>query len=125
MMTPYQDKALALEERTIAFSVSIIKTCGQYSKDFSLRPLIDQVIRSSTSIGANYAEANNAISKADFRSKIFISKKEAAETRYWLRVLNELVDNKHLPVLHQEAHELNLIFQKIISTMKNDVQNRN
>lgn len=118
-MTIYQDKLQALENRMIAFSVSIVKSVGPYSKQSELRPLVDQVIRSATSIGANYSEANNASSKTDFKSKIFIAKKEAAETQYWLRVLDELVTNQELANLKQEALELNLILQKIISTLKN------
>lgn len=111
-MSDYLEKQRALENRTVLFSVDIIKVCGHYAQDPSLRPLINQVIRSSSSIGANYAEANNASSKADFRNKIFISKKEAAETVYWLRVLYELTNDDKL-----------LVFQKVVSTMKSDVQN--
>ena len=122
-MTTYTDKQQILEERTIVFSVAVIRTCGQYAKDHSLRPLINQVIRSSSSIGANYAEANNASSKADFKNKVFISKKEAAETVYWLRILHELTQDDAILPLKQEAHEFNLIFQKIVSTMKSDATN--
>ncbi|MES2971799.1 MAG: four helix bundle protein [Patescibacteria group bacterium] len=116
-MTIYQTKLQQLEQRTINFSVNIIKTCGKYSGDVTLRSLIDQLVRASTSIGANYAEANNASSKADFKNKIFIAKKEAAETRYWLRVLSELLPNEDFNELSQEALELNLILQKIVTTM--------
>lgn len=119
-MTIYQEKLQALENRTVSFSVTVIKTVGKYTKQAELRPLIDQLIRSATSIGANYAEANNASSKIDFKNKIFIAKKEAAETRYWLRVLSELTPKGDLDDLQQEALELNLILQKIISTMKNE-----
>lgn len=118
-MTIYQNRLQALEKRTIEFSVQIIKTCGKYAKDPSLRSMVDQVIRSATSIGANYAEANNASSKQDFKNKIFIAKKEAGETRYWLNVMSELLPNEDFGKLQQEALELNLILQKIISTMKN------
>lgn len=118
-MTIYQDKIGQLEERTIAFSVLTVRTCGKYAKDPSMRPMIDQVIRSATSIGANYAEANNASSKVDFKNKIYIAKKEAAETRYWLKVLAELLPSEDFGKLEQEALELNLILQKIISTIKN------
>lgn len=126
-MTPFQQKAKQLEDRTVSFSIDIIKTCGTYSGDRTLQPLIRQIIKSATSIGANYAEVNNASSRADFRNKIYIAKKEAAETRYWLRVLNELLPDVDLSGLMQEARELNLIMQKIISTMKasNEQQNGN
>jgi len=118
-MTIYQDKMQALENRMIAFSVSVVKTLGKYTKTPELKPLVDQVIRSATSIGANYAEANNASSRLDFKNKIYIAKKEAGETRYWLRVLSELLPNEDLSRLQQESLELNLILQKITSTLKN------
>ncbi len=117
-MTIYQTKLQQLEDRTIDFSVTIVKRFGKYSKDPTLQPLINQLIRSATSIGANYAEANNASSKSDFKNKIHIAKKEASETRYWLRVLKELLPNENFDNLEQEALELVLILQKIVSTMK-------
>ncbi|HET7319990.1 MAG TPA: four helix bundle protein [Candidatus Saccharimonadales bacterium] len=117
-MTIYQTKLEELEKRTVDFSVKLVKQCGPYSKNQSLRPLIDQVIRSATSIGANYAEANNASSRTDFKNKIFIAKKEAAETKYWLAVLAELLPSEDFAQLRQEALELTLIFQKIVSTLK-------
>lgn len=118
-MTIYQEKIQALEDRTVAFSVSVVRICGKYAKNVTYRSLVDQVIRSATSIGANYAEANNASSKTDFKNKIFIAKKEAAETRYWLKVLAELIPEEDFGALQQEALELNLILQKIVSTIKN------
>lgn len=121
-MTIYQTKLRGLEQRTIAFSVAVVKYCRPYAKDQALSPLINQLIRCATSIGANYAEANNASSKIDFKNKIFIAKKEAAEARYWLRILAELKPSQDLSELQQEALELNLIFQKIISTIKNAKQ---
>lgn len=117
-MTIYQEKASALERRTVVFSVQLIKQLGVYSGDKVLKSLISQVVRSATSIGANYAEANNASSKQDFKNKIYISKKEAAETRYWLTVLQELLPTEDLSKLRQEALELTLIFQKIVSSLK-------
>lgn len=117
-MNTYQLQRKQLEERTINFSIDIINMCGKYSKSLTLRPLVSQLIRSATSIGANYAEANNASSKADFKNKIFIAKKEAAETRYWLRIFDSLVPEGNFSRLQQEALELNLILQKIISTLK-------
>ncbi len=116
-MNTHQKKQKELEDRTINFGVSVIRKCSLYSKTYELRPIIHQVVRSSTSVGANYAEANNASSKADFKNKIFIAKKEIAETRYWLRVFAELLPDEDFSNLSQEALELNLILQKIISTM--------
>ncbi len=117
-MTIYQTQLLAFEKRTVDFSVSVVKRCGPYGKDSVLRSLVDQVIRSATSIGANYAEANNASSTADFKNKIYIAKKEAAETNYWLTVLTELLPDEDFIALRQEALEFTLIFQKIVGTIK-------
>jgi len=107
-----------LSERTIAFSVSVVKHCARYEKP-ALRSIIDQVIRSSTSVGANYAEANNAASKTDFKNKIYIAKKEAAETEYWLEVLKRLGDTtEELEQIKTECHEILMILQKIITTLR-------
>ncbi len=107
-----------LSERTLAFSVAIIKHCVHY-KQASLRSIVDQVIRSSTSIGANYAEASNAASKVDFKNKIYIAKKEAAETEYWLKIFQKLGDSSdELAALIKECHELLMILQKITNTLR-------
>ncbi len=117
-MAIYQENLRALEQRMVDFSVSVVTTCGQYSANSTPRPLIDQLIRSATSIGANYAEANNSSSRNDFRNKIYIAKKESGEARYWLRVLSAVLKTENLNHLQQECLELNLILQKITSTLK-------
>ena len=106
------------EDRLTSFSISIILTIKNLPKTTENRIITSQLIRSSTSIGANYAEAINAISKMDFRNKIFISKKEASETRYWLRILE--ATNPELDASNElgEINELLLILQKIVSTLK-------
>lgn len=108
------------EERTAKFGESVIRFCRSVKQDSVSQPLINQLVRSSTSIGANYMEANSASSKKDFRNKIFICKKEAQETKHWLRMLsgcflNE-VDNTRQ--MWKECQELTLIFGKIISSMR-------
>ena len=107
-----------LEDRTVTFSVNIVIMLGKYSEQPTLRPLVIQIIRSATSVGANYAEANNGSSRADFKNKLYISKKEAAETVYWLRVLKELIPQEDLTELFNEATALYLILQKATNTMK-------
>ena len=102
----------------IDFSVDVIKSFDKYSKSPTLRSSVEQLLKSATSIGANYTEAN-ASSKIDFKNKIYIAKKEAAETRYWLDVLTRVIPNEDFSALAQEALELNLILQKIVSTIKN------
>ncbi|NTV41278.1 MAG: four helix bundle protein [Candidatus Moranbacteria bacterium] len=83
-----------LEERTAIFGENIIGFCKSIKQDTITRPLVSQLIRSGTSIGANYCEANNASSKKDFRNKIFICKKEAQETKYWLRMIAGCLEEK-------------------------------
>ncbi|TSC74517.1 MAG: S23 ribosomal protein [Parcubacteria group bacterium Gr01-1014_44] len=70
-----------LEERTACFGETVIALCKSVKDSIITRPLISQLIRSATSIGANYMEANGASSKKDFINKIFICKKEAQETK--------------------------------------------
>jgi len=106
-----------LEERTALFAEKIIELCKKAPKSRITMPIIDQLIRSGTSIGANYHEANGASSKKDFKNKIFICKKEAKETKYWLRLLVKAVDElkEEARNLWREAHEFTLIFSKIAS----------
>jgi len=70
-----------LEDRTAVFGENIIDLCREIAQTPITRPLINQIMRSGTSIGANYCEANNASSKKDFKNKIFICKKETQETK--------------------------------------------
>ncbi|MDP3987900.1 MAG: four helix bundle protein [Candidatus Levybacteria bacterium] len=112
-----------LEERTSRFGEDIIDLCKKAPKNTITTPIISQLIRSGTSIGANYCEANGASSKKDFKNKIFTCKKESKETKYWLRMLvrtaEELKDDCRK--LWQEAQEFTLIFSKIaINTKSSD-----
>jgi len=104
-----------LEERTAIFGEKMIELCQSLRVDEITRSLINQLIRSGTSVGANYMEANGADSKRDFRSKISICKKEAKETMHWLRMLAKAMPNKvkEARSLWQEARELSLIFGAI------------
>lgn len=109
-----------LEERTALFGEEIIKFCKSIVQDTITRPLVSQIIRSATSIGANYMEANGASSKKDFKNKIHICKKETQETKHWLRMIS-VASPDHAEAarkLWKEAQELTLIFGKIISTLK-------
>lgn len=114
-------KPFDLEERTAVFSEKIIVLCKSLKQDSISRPIIDQLVRSSTSIGANYMEANGASSRKDFRNKIYICKKETQETKYWLRILKQCFFEREeeISILWKEAQELTLIFQKITSSLSN------
>lgn len=104
-----------LEERTINFSKNIISLCKLTPASTINTPIISQLVRSGTSIGANYSEANGASSKKDFKSKIFICKKEARETKYWLELLAHSNENlkQKCREIWKEAQELTLIFSAI------------
>lgn len=108
-----------LEERTEEFGENVITFCKSLHEDLITRPLISQLVRSATSIGANYMEANGASSKVDFRNKIYICKKETQETKHWFRMLAVCLPEKkeELKVLWRECQELTLIFQKITSSL--------
>ncbi len=112
-----------LEERTTKFGINIILFCKKINVNIITKPLINQIIKSGTSVGANYMEAIGANSKNDFRYKIFICKKESQETKHWLRMLSA-ADNDlkgSADILLKEAHELTLIFHKIAkSSSKNN-----
>jgi four helix bundle protein len=118
-MTQFSNK-FDLAERTTVFSEQLIKVCQSLVENAINKPIINQLIRSGTSIGANYSEANNASSKKDFQNKIFICKKESQETKYWLRILAGCSPDKlsELRVLWKEVHELTMIFQKIINSLR-------
>jgi four helix bundle protein len=110
-----------LEKRTAEFSGEIISLVRTLKRDIVNNPLISQIVRSGTSIGANYCEANGASSRKDFKNKIYICKKECKETKYWLEVIAKAnPENKELcRKLWKEAQELTMIFSKITLTMEN------
>ena len=114
-------KKYDLEERTAKFGEQIISFCRSVKSDKLADPILNQLLRSGTSIGANYMEANGASSQKDFQNKIFICKKEAQETKHWLRMTKSFMPEKVkvIDLLWKEAQELTLIFQKISSSLRN------
>lgn len=110
-----------LEERTALFGEKIIGFCKNLNENYIDKALILQLVRSATSVGANYMEANGADSKKDFKSKISICKKEAKETQHWLRMLAIARPDKKdsLREFWKEAHELSLIFGAINKKIQN------
>lgn len=117
-----EKKKFDLEERTAKFGENIIKFCKKIPKNSITVSLIDQIIRSATSIGANYCEADDAESRKDFKHKIGICKKESRETKHWLRMIaiasEENADEAR--GYWKEAKELNLIFNAIINSTNNN-----
>ncbi len=113
------DKRFDLEDRTAKFGISVIRLCKSIESNAITSPIVNQMLRSATSIGANYMEANGASSKKDFRNKIHICQKEARETKHWFRMLAECSPEKKTEIrkLWSECNELTLIFGKITATL--------
>ena len=119
-MVQFPKRHYDLEERTARFGKAAIVLCRSNEQNVITTPLISQLVRSATSIGANYMEANAASSKKDFKSKIYICKKECQETKHWLRMLAKAVPGKRgeLRKPWGECQELTLIFQKITTSLE-------
>lgn len=114
-------KQYDLEERTLNFTKNIIAFVNSVSKSLPNIELSKQLIRSAGSVGANYIEANEALSKKDFIMRIKICRKEAKESRYWLRLVDlcsEDDNNKVRDRLVQESYELMKIFGAILEKSK-------
>jgi len=114
-------KIFDLEERTAKFGEKIIEFVSKLSKNEVTRPLIIQLVKCATSVGANYCETDDAESPRDFKHKIGICKKESREAKHFLRMLTKAVDGKKSQAreLWKEAKELNLIFNSIYRKVKN------
>jgi len=111
-------KRYDLEERTLKFSKSVALYIKQLPRSISNLEYSRQVVDSSGSVGANYIEANEALSKKDFTMRIKICRKEAKESAYWLRLIVETNDEKYKQDgmnLLNEAIELKKIFSSILA----------
>lgn len=106
----------AVVENMIQLSADVISLCQHANVP---KPVINQVIRSVTSIGANFTEAQDASSKKDFLKKIYIAKKEAAETKYWLSIIEKLTGKSpELDELSEQTQKFIMMLQKFVSTYK-------
>ena len=116
-----EDKPRDIRERTFSFAVQIVHLCQRFEKQSGVyRTLGRQLLRSATSIGANAEEAQVGQSRADFINKYAISLKEARETIYWLRLIQETVLAKDVEIerLIQEAKEISKVIGSIIVNKK-------
>lgn len=109
-----------LEERSFQFAKDCRILIKSLSPNITNKEDSKQLVRSSGSVGANYIEANESLSKKDFLMRIKISRKEAKETIYWLRLLNETngIKENDFKRLIQEAIELKKILSAIIEKSK-------
>ena len=112
-------------EKAYDFAKLIVKCYQNISGDRKEFVLSKQLLRSGTSIGGNVAEANGAISKADFSAKVSIAYKECLETKYWLSLLKDTgyIDEERYDSLHKAADELAKILFSILKTTRIKKQN--
>ncbi len=113
----FQTKQYDLEDRTFLFAKDVRAFTKQIPKTLANIEDAKQVVRASGSVGANYIEANESLSKKDFVMRIKICRKEAKESRYWLRLIDAGDDStvkKYRNDLVQEATELTSIFGAIL-----------
>jgi four helix bundle protein len=107
-----------LEERTLSFAKEVRQWVREVPKDICNVEGCKQLVRSSGSVGANYIEANESLSKRDFKVRIKISRKESKESRFWLKLIDTQQNNKLEKTksdLVQESTELLKIFSAILN----------
>ncbi|MBL8030490.1 MAG: four helix bundle protein [Candidatus Doudnabacteria bacterium] len=116
-------KKFDLEERTAVFAEVVVEFVKSIPQNPITVSIINQLVKSETSVGANYCEADSAESRRDFEHKMGICKKEAKETRYWLRVMAKAVpeSKERGRMIWREANELLLIFSTIIRNSKKKI----
>lgn len=110
-------KSEEILEELVQLSVDVIEFCKKSNLPQSV---VSQITRSATSMGANFAEAQDASSKKDFINKIYIAKKESIETRYWLAIIKKLTSSIEGEELTQRTQRFLMMFQKIINTTRGD-----
>ena len=115
-----------LEDRTKKFAVRVIRFVGEFNSSAAGRVISNQLLKSGTSIGANYREANRAVSRRDFTHKISIAEKEASETMYWLEICLETSHGTRQTCedLLVESRELLAIFTSIGRSMRSGDESR-
>src|SRR5438477_271597 len=113
---PRDGRKFDLEERTAKFGEVVVRFAKGVKLTAVTSPIIGQLVRSATSIGANYCEADDAGSKKEFQYRISICKRESRETKHWLRMLVAAVPELKVEARKMwiEAKELHLIFAAII-----------
>lgn len=109
-----------LYKKSYAFAIRVVMGYQFLNKEKREFVLSKQLLKSGTSIAANIAEANGAISKADFSSKISIAYKESLETKYWLNLLldTDFISEKTFKSMHKDADELSKILYSILKTTR-------
>ena len=116
-----------VDEKCLLFAARVVNLCRFLDKERKGRFATDQLVRSGMSIGANFAEAECAISDNDFLSKLYISLKECNETLYWLRLLKTVndIDEKQFNSIFTDAEEIKRLLVSIIKTKHRNMEKEN
>ena len=122
MLNSQKNKIYDLEERTAKFGEDVIDFAKKIPQNVIIIPLIGQLVKAGTSVGSNYCEADCAESRKDFEHKIGICKKEAKESKHWLRLLAKAAPQlkEEAKKLWKEANELQLIFIAIVKKSRSN-----
>src|SRR5262245_22998426 len=112
-----------LEKRTKEFAISVIRFVDKVPTNKAAQLMGSQLLRSATPIGANYREANRAESRRDFVHKVAIVAKEAAESLYWIELLQETMtgNTEQINLLFNECNQLIAIFTRMGKTAKTNL----
>lgn len=106
-------------KRCCDFALQVIKFSKRFNLDLSSKIVLDQLIRSITSISANIAEGSAAVSRKEFINYLGISRKSAVETVHWLKLLFQLTNNKEIQEFIDEGQQIvNILSRIIINTKK-------
>jgi four helix bundle protein len=108
-----------IRERTFQFAVRIIRVVRRLPDDAATRVVAYQLVKAATSVGANVEEADGAESKRDFVHKMSIARKEARESRYWIRIVRaSITDHDEWIALQKESEEIARVLSAIISSAR-------
>ena len=116
-----EDKASQTSDRLLDYGVAIIKICTRLNRTAIGKHIGNQLLRSGTSVGANYEEARGANSLSDFKYKLSITLKELRESLYWIKLLriSKIYNGELINELHNETVELCKIITCSLKTIKN------
>ena len=111
------------DEKCLMFATRLVNLCRFLDKERRGKHIVDQILRSGMSIGANYSEAECAISDNDFLAKLYISLKECNETLFWLRLLRNVndIDEKQFQSIFNDGEEIKRMLISIIKTKRNNM----
>ena len=112
-------------DKAYQFAIRIVNAYKHLSQEKKEFILSKQILRSGTSIGANIAEANGAISKADFRAKMSIAYKECLETKYWISLLKDTgyINQPAFDSIYSDAEEISKMLWRILTTTRKPPKN--